>query len=115
MRKIMVEETEMRTSSGEPHPAAGVADMIDFAYAQEYNKATDVFNDLIGAKMSAALDQEKVAVANQIFNDVSPEELDDEEADDQEEIRADDSEDDATSIEDDTDIESDEWQEDENA
>ena len=52
----MVEETEMRTSSGEPHPAAGVADMIDFAYAQEYNKATDVFNDLIGQKMTAALD-----------------------------------------------------------
>jgi len=105
----------MRTSSGEPHPAPGVADMIDFAYAQEYNKATDVFNDLIGQKMSAALDQEKVAVANQIFNDVRPEELDDEEADDQEELRADDAEDDAVSIEDDTDIESDEQQEDENA
>ena len=105
MRKIMVEETEMRTSSGEPHPAAGVADMIDFAYAQEYNKATDVFNDLIGQKMTAALDQEKVNVANQIFNDVEPEELDAEEAEDQEELQA---ADDDTALEDDADIESDE-------
>ena len=46
----MAEETEMTTSSGQPHPAPGVADMIDFAYAQEYNKATDVFNDLIELK-----------------------------------------------------------------
>ena len=109
MRKIMVEETEMRTSSGEPHPAAGVADMIDFAYAQEYNKATDVFNDLIGQKMTAALDQEKVNVANQIFNDVEPEELDAEEAEDQEELQADNStEGDDTAVEDDADTESDE-------
>ena len=110
-KKIMVEETEMRTSSGEPHPAAGVADMIDFAYAQEYNKATDVFNDLIGQKMTAALDQEKVNVANKIFNDVDAEELDAEEADDQEELRADDAEDDADAIQDDTDIELDDEEE----
>ena len=105
----MVEETEMRTSSGEPHPAAGVADMIDFAYAQEYNKATEVFNDLIGQKMTAALDQEKVNVANQIFNDVEPEELDAEEADEDEELEADDStEDGEVSVEDDEDTESNE-------
>ena len=68
----------MTTASGEPHPAAGVADMIDFAYAQDFNKATEIFNDLIGDKMSSALDQEKIAVADQIFND--QEETDDEEA-----------------------------------
>ena len=99
----MVEETEMRTSSGEPHPAAGVADMIDFAYAQEYNKATDVFNDLIGQKMTAALDQEKVNVANKIFNDIEPEELDAEaNADETEEADTDDT------VEDDADTEADE-------
>ena len=112
MRKIMAEETEMTTSSGQPHPAPGVADMIDFAYSQEYNKATDVFNDLIGTKMSAALDQEKVNVANQIFNDVEPEELDAEEAEDQEELQADD---DGTDVEDDENTESEEEKEVENA
>ena len=70
-------EEEMRTSSGEPHPAAGVADMIDLAYAQDFNKANTIFNDMMGDKMSAALDQEKIAVADQIFND--QEETDDEE------------------------------------
>ncbi|MDB2498465.1 DNA polymerase V family protein [Alphaproteobacteria bacterium] len=115
---MKLEDDQMRTVSGEPHPAPGVADMIDFAYAQEYNKATDVFNDLIGAKMSAALDQEKVAVANQIFNDVSPEEIDDEELSAEEELHQEDDiepVDDEVSVEDDTDIESDEQQEDENA
>ena len=70
-------EEEMRTSSGEPHPAAGVADMIDLAYAQDFVKANTIFNDMMGDKMSAALDQEKIAVADQIFND--QEETDDEE------------------------------------
>ena len=70
-------EEEMRTSSGEPHPAAGVADMIDLAYAQDFVKANTIFNDMMGDKMSAALDQEKIAVADQIFND--QEEIDDEE------------------------------------
>ena len=70
-------EEEMTTASGEPHPAAGVADMIDFAYAQDFNKATEIFNDLIGDKMSSALDQEKIAIADEIFND--QEEIDDEE------------------------------------
>ena len=70
-------EEEMTTVSGEPHPAAGVADMIDFAYAQDLNKANTIFNDLIGDKMTTALDQEKIAIADQIFN--SPEEIDDEE------------------------------------
>ena len=70
-------EEEMTTASGEPHPAAGVADMIDFAYAQDFNKANTIFNDLIGDKMTAALDQEKISIADQLFND--QEEIDDEE------------------------------------
>jgi len=67
----------MRTSSGEPHPAAGVADMIDLAYAQDFNKANTIFNDMMGDKISDALDQEKISLADQIFND--QEETDDEE------------------------------------
>ena len=77
MRKIMAEEEQMTTVSGDPHPAAGIADMIDLAYAQDFNKATEIFNDQIGQRMTAALDQEKIAIADQIFND--KEETDDEE------------------------------------
>ena len=108
---MKLEDDQMRTVSGEPHPAAGVADMIDFAHAQEYNKATEIFNDLIGTKLTAALDQEKVAVANQIFNNVEPEELDDEELSAEEELRQEDdteASDDEVSVEDDEDTESDE-------
>jgi len=104
----MAEDTEMTTSSGEPHPVPGLADMIDMAYAQDYNKATSIFNDVIGDKMSAALDQAKVAVANQIFNDVEPEELDAEaNADETETAQAADTDD---AVEDDTDLEADEQQ-----
>lgn len=77
MRKIMAEEEQMTTASGDPHPAAGIADMIDLAYAQDFNKATEIFNDQIGQRMTAALDQEKIAIADKIFND--KEETDDEE------------------------------------
>jgi len=73
----MAEEEQMSTASGNPHPAAGIADMIDLAYAQDFNKATEIFNDQIGNRMTAALDQEKIAVAAQMFN--SPEETDNEE------------------------------------
>ena len=73
----MAEEEQMTTLGGDPHPAAAIADMIDFAYAQDFNKATEIFNDQIGNRMTAALDQEKIAVAAQMFN--SPEEIDNEE------------------------------------
>jgi len=73
----MAEEEQMTTASGDPHPAAGIADMIDLAYAQDFNKATEIFNDQIGQRMTAALDQEKIAIADKIFNDA--EEIDDEE------------------------------------
>ena len=67
----------MTTMSGEPHPAAGIADMIDLAYSQDFTKATEIFNDEIGQRMSAALDQAKIGIADQLFND--QEEIDDEE------------------------------------
>ena len=67
----------MTTASGEPHPAAGVADMIDLAYSQDYVKATTIFSDMMGVKISDALDQEKIAIADQLFND--QEETEDEE------------------------------------
>ena len=73
----MAEEEQMTTVSGQPHPAAGVAEMIDLAYAQDFNKATEIFNDMMGSKIGSALDQEKIAIADQLFND--QEETDDEE------------------------------------
>ena len=67
----------MTTMSGQPHPAAAIADMIDLAYSQDFNKATEIFNDQLGDRVSAVLDQEKIALADEMFND--QEEYEDEE------------------------------------
>lgn len=59
-----------------------IEDFINSAVAGDYNSAGRTFNDILNQKTQAALDQEKIAVADQIFNgnDVeSEEDLDDEE------------------------------------
>ena len=96
----MAEEEQMTTLSGDPHPAAAIADMIDFAYAQDFNKANTIFNDMMGDKISDALDQEKISLADQIFND--QEETDDEE------LEAGDEADEADEVEDGEEVEYDE-------
>lgn len=52
-------------------------DMIQHAIDQNFNKANDVFNDMITIKMSDLLDQEKVNMADQIYNGAEPDEEDD--------------------------------------
>lgn len=60
--------------------------MIDYAANADYNKANAIFNDMIAQKMDAAIDQERIAVAGKVFNDVEPEELEAETEADGEEI-----------------------------
>lgn len=47
---------------------SSIEDMIDQIDAKDYNKANDVFQDMIGAKIQDALDQQKIAVAGKIYN-----------------------------------------------
>ena len=69
-------------------------DLIQHALDQDYNKASEVYNNIMNDKMSDLLDQAKVALAGQMFNGEEPEdeeiedddfettdELDDESAD----------------------------------
>jgi hypothetical protein len=70
-----------------------VQDLIQAALDQNYNHANEVFGNLMGQRMTDALEQEKIAVANQIYNGEEPEEevdldIDDEdlEVDEDEEI-----------------------------
>ena len=60
--------------------------MIDYAANADFNKANAIFNDMIAQKMDAAIDQERIAIAGKIFNDVDPEELEAETEADGEEI-----------------------------
>ena len=63
-------------------PSFEVTDLIQHALDQDYNKANKVFGDMMGVKVNDLLDQEKIKLADQIFNDVEPEEYDEEDDED---------------------------------
>jgi hypothetical protein len=43
--------------------------MIDFAANSEFNKANDVFNDILMTKVHNAMEQEKVSMAQSMWGD----------------------------------------------
>lgn len=45
-----------------------IANMIDYITQSEFQKANDVFNDLLGQRVSDSLEQEKVAVAQAMYS-----------------------------------------------
>jgi len=47
---------------------------VDAIQASNFNNAGDLLNDMLGSKMQDAMDAEKVAVADTIFNDAPEEE-----------------------------------------
>ena len=73
-----------------------IEDLIKHSFDQDYNKANQTFAEIMAVKMNDLLDQEKVRLANSIYNgDTSDEDLDlDDDEDDWEEIDLTDDEDD---------------------
>ena len=74
-------------------------DLVQNALDQDFNKANQIFGDLMGTKIRDALDAEKVKLADQLYNGVEAEEEPDEEQleldlEDEEEVDADESEED---------------------
>ena len=55
-----------------------IKDLIQHALDQDYNKASEVFGNAMSVKIQDVLDQEKVKLANQIYNGVEAEEEDEE-------------------------------------
>jgi len=49
-------------------------DMIQHALNKDYNKANQIFQDIMGAKVNDMLDQEKIRLADQIYNGAEPDE-----------------------------------------
>ena len=47
---------------------SSIEDMIDQIGSKDFNKANDIFQDVIDAKIQDALDQQKIAVAGKVFN-----------------------------------------------
>jgi hypothetical protein len=88
-----------------------IEDLVQHALDQDYNKANQVFGDLMGQKLNDILDQKKVEVAGQIYNDIDPEDEEDyeddetdaaEELDSDEELEDDDESDSEEEYDDDT-------------
>ena len=46
-------------------------ELVKHALDQDYNKANKIFGDLMGTKVNDALDQEKIRLADQIYNGVA--------------------------------------------
>ena len=55
-------------------------DLVQYSLDQDFNNANKVFNDVISVKLNDVLDQEKIKLANQIYNG-QPAEADDTEGD----------------------------------
>lgn len=53
-----------------------IEDLIQHSLAQDYNKANEVFGNVMTTKLTDLLDQQKVKIAGQIYNDEPADEED---------------------------------------
>ena len=77
MEQIMSEVEELETPK-----TTTIEDLINTVTTQDFSKAGPTFAEIIQGKMADALEQEKISVADQVFNNAAPEDEDisDEEA-----------------------------------
>ena len=87
-----------------PDDVDTIEDLVKYSLEKDYNKANEVFGNVMTVKMNDVLDQAKTKLAGQIYNDEDPdpeEPLEDEdfeenedENEDEEDIESEDTEDD---------------------
>ena len=90
-----VEDTEMEAEEIEPEPEPEaevevdpISELIGSIEAKDYVAASNTFNDILGQRLQDALEAEKVAIADTLYNDTPPDttdEISDEEIEDTEE------------------------------
>ena len=86
-----VEDTEMEAEEIEPEAEVEVdpiSELIGSIEAKHYVAASNTFNDILGQRLQDALETEKVALADTLYNDTPPDttdEISDEEIEDTEE------------------------------
>ena len=68
-------------------------DLVQYSLDQDFNNANKVFNDVISVKLNDVLDQEKIKLANHLYNGQPAEEDDTEGDEDQLELDLDNEED----------------------
>ena len=76
----MSEEKQM------PDNVDTIEDLVKHSLEKDYNKANEIFGNVMTVKMNDILDQTKAKLAGEIYNDVPPEdeEIDDEDLEDDE-------------------------------
>jgi hypothetical protein len=70
----MSEELEVNAEVETDNP---LSRMIDFTQNGEFNKANNVFSDIMNQRMQAALDQERIAIASKLNSEEDEDEDDD--------------------------------------
>ena len=75
-----VENTEQEPRLDDPNH---IQDLIKASLEKDYNHANKIFGEVMTLKMSDLLDQEKVKIADQIYNGVPEEEEEEVEIDDE--------------------------------
>ena len=83
-------ETEMEAEAEESAEAEvdPISELIGSIEAKDYVAASNTFNDILGQRLQDALETEKVAIADTLYNDTPPDttdEISDEEIEDTEE------------------------------
>ena len=79
-----------------------IEDLIQNVLDKNYNDAQNTFSDLMNDRIADAMDQEKIKVSAEIYNQITMDDLEnDEDLDDDEDIEDDVEEEDDTDIEDD--------------
>lgn len=84
MSEVEELEAEVDVEETEVNP---IEDLINTVTTQDFSKAGPTFAEIMQDKMADALEQEKIAVADQVFNNAEPE---DEEISDEESAELDD-------------------------
>ncbi len=77
---------EAQTVEAEANP---ISDMIQHALDQDFNKANEVFGELLTVKLGDVLDQEKARMADVIYNNAGSEENEEEPEEDADEEQLD--------------------------
>ena len=68
-------EDDVDVAVAEPTP---IEDLINTVADQDFSKAGPTFAEIMQGKIDTALEQEKIAVANQVFNNAEPEDAEEE-------------------------------------
>ena len=91
-----------------PDDVDTIEDLVKYSLEKDYNKANEVFGNVMTVKMNDVLDQAKTKLAGQIYNDEDPdpeepledEDFEENENEDEEDIEDEDTEDEDTEDED---------------